>query len=407
MIISNIKGLIGTWPKGTDRVFGDAMGRLPILENSYIRTENGVIAEFGLMTDFHYQSTDYDASGRFVMPAFCDSHTHLIYAEARDTEWVDRLQGLSYEQIAQRGGGILNSVDKLRNTSEDQLFADAYERVQQIMTTGTGAVEIKSGYGLDLANELKMLRVAARLGESLPITIRTTLLAAHAVAREYNGRQEEYVDMIIRDIIPSVAAEGLADFIDVFCDRGFFTLTQTERMLDAAAKFGIRGKIHANELAPSGGVEVACAKGCLSADHLEEMNEAAYAAFAAARGVTMPTALPAASFFLGIPYTPVREMIARDLAVTLATDFNPGSAPSGNMQLVGTLACTQAKMLPKEAVTASTINGASAMGLGATHGSIEIGRVSNLIITKPMDSIDYLYYNFGQNNVERLVTAND
>lgn len=407
MIISNIKGLVGTWSAGTERVFGSVMGQLPIVEDAYIRTKGGLIAEFGKMSDYPYQRADYDAAGRYVMPAFCDGHTHLIYAAARDTEWVDRLQGLSYEQIAQRGGGILNSVDKLRNTSEDQLFSDAFERVKEIMATGTGAVEIKSGYGLDLQNEIKMLRVAARLREALPITIRPTLLAAHAVAREYKGQQSEYVDMIIRDIIPAVAAEGLADFIDVFCDRGFFTTDETSKMLDAAAKFGIRGKIHANELAPSGGVEVACAKGCLSADHLEEMDEKAFAAFVSARNVTIPTALPAASFFLGIPYAPVREMIKRDLAVAIASDFNPGSAPSGNMQLVGTLACTQAKMLPKEAITASTINGAAALGLGRTHGSIEVGKVANLIITKPMHTIDYLYYNFGQNNVERLVTVKD
>ncbi len=406
MIISNIKGLVGVWNRGTERVFGSAMAQIPIIENAYLRIENGVVEEFGSMLDFKYERADYDATGRYVLPSFCDSHTHLVYATSREGEWIDRIQGLSYEQIAQRGGGILNSSDKLRNATENELFESAQHRIEQIMLTGTGAVEIKSGYGLSLESELKMLRVIARLKESCPIVIKATLLAAHAVGREFKGRQDDYVDHIITDIIPSVAAQGLADYVDVFCDKGFFTLEQTQRILEASARVGIRPKIHANELDASGGVELACQMSALSADHLERMNESAFAAFEVAKMITMPTALPAASFFLGIPYAPLREFVDKGLGFALASDFNPGSAPSGNMQLVGTLACTQAKILPTEAITASTINSAAAMGVSSTNGSIEVGKAANIMITKKMPSLEYLYYNFGQNNIEQCIMHN-
>ncbi len=405
MIITNIKGLYGLWAEGINRVYGKDMEQVPHIENAYLHIDDsGVVRDFGAMGECPHSSSDYDATGRYITPAFCDSHTHLVYSHSREGEWRDRLQGLSYEEIARRGGGILNSADRVRLTSEEELFSMALERLSGIKSTGTGAVEIKSGYGLSLESELKMLRVIARLKESSELTIRATLLAAHAVPREYKGEQEQYVQHIIDKIIPAVASEGLADYIDSFCDRGFFTVEQTARMLDVALKYGISGKIHANELAPSGGVELGCQKECLSVDHLEEMNSDAYSALVEAKGRTMPTGLPAASFFLGIPYTPLREMIDMDLAVAIASDYNPGSAPSGNMQLVGSLACTQAKITPLEALTASTINSAAAMGLsGGGNGAIRRGAKANLIITKPMPCVEYIYYSFGENNVERTI----
>ncbi len=403
MILTNIKSLVGLWANDTDRVYGSEMAHIPAIDNAFLRIENGVVAEFGSMSECTYTSNTTDCTGKYVLPAFCDSHTHLVYSHSREVEWSDRLKGLSYEDIAKRGGGILNSSDRVRTATEDELFESAMERLEGIIATGTGAVEIKSGYGLSLESELKMLRVIARLKESSPLTIKSTLLAAHAVGREFTGRQGDYVNHIIDDMIPAVAAEGLADYIDSFCDRGFFTVEETERMLDKAAEYGIYGKIHANELAPSGGVELGCRTGCLSVDHLEEMDEAAFEALKGANGRTMPTGLPAASFFLGIPYTPLRKMIDMGMAVAIASDFNPGSAPSGNMQLVGTLACTQAKLLPFEAITASTINSAAAMELSGGHGSIRVGEKANILITKAMPSLDYIYYSFGENNVEQTI----
>ncbi len=404
MLITNIKGLVGVWPSLTQMVKGSDMATLPIIENAFLKIEEGRVVEFGSMNECSCLRGDYDAQGRYVMPSFCDSHTHLVYATSRHREWIDRLQGLSYEQIAERGGGILNSSDKLRTASEDELYESAAQRVQTIMEHGTGAVEIKSGYGLSLESELKMLRVIRRLKESFPITIKSTFLAAHAVGREFSGRQEEYVKHIIKDMLPIVAGEGLADFVDVFCDKGFFTLDQTRAILEASEKYNIKGKIHANELAPSGGVELAVEMGCLSADHLERMDESAFNALLSENCQTMPTALPGASFFLGIPYSPLREFIGRGLPVALASDYNPGSAPSGNMQLIGSLACTQAKLLPSEALTASTINSASAMGVSTSHGTIEIGKDANLVITKKCDSWESIYYDFGVNSIEKLIT---
>ncbi len=403
MIITNIKGLYGLWDGGAERVFGKDMEAVPHIENGYLHIEDGVVKDFGKMADCPFTTSHYDATGRYVLPAFCDSHTHLVYSHSREGEWRDRLLGLSYEEIARRGGGILNSADRVRTASEDELFSGAMERLEGIISTGTGAVEIKSGYGLSLESEMKMLRVIARLKEASEMTIRATLLAAHAVPRDYKDRQGDYVDYIIREIIPAVAAEGLADYIDSFCDRGFFTVQETARMLDAAAKYGISGKIHANELAPSGGVELGCSKGCLSVDHLEEMDSSAFEALLQAKERTMPTGLPAASFFLGIPYPPLREMIDMGLAVAIASDYNPGSAPSGNMQLVGSLACTQAKITPLEALTASTINSAAAMGLSGGSGAIRRGEKANVIITKEMPCVEYIYYSFGENNVERTI----
>ncbi len=401
MILTNIKGLYGLWNNSIDRVFGAQMAEVPHLENAYLCIENGIVTDFGVMADCpKLEGEVIDCTGRFVTPAFSDSHTHLVYSAPRDGEWEDRLRGLSYQEIAERGGGILNSSDHLRATSEDELFTQAMTRLEGIIATGTGAVEIKSGYGLSLESEMKMLRVIARLKESSPMTIKSTLLAAHAVGREFTGRQGDYVKHIVDDIIPAVAAEGLADYIDSFCDEGFFTIEETEAMLEKAAQYGIYGKIHANELAPSGGVELGCRTNCLSVDHLEEMDESSINALIESNGKTMATGLPAASFFLGIPYTPLRRLIDLGLPVAIASDFNPGSAPSGNMQLVGTLACTQAKISPLEALTASTINSGAAMGIKC---GIFKGKKANVIITKPMPTLAYIYYSFGENNVERTI----
>ncbi len=408
MIITNIRGLYGLWDEQTTAARGAQMANIPALEDAFLVVKNGVVMDYGLMSALSSEETSghatvQDAGGGYVIPAFCDSHTHLVYAAERQAEWCDRLQGLSYEEIARRGGGILNSAEKMRNAAENELYDTAKERIEGIISTGTGAVEIKSGYGLSLQSELKMLRVIARLKESCPLAIRATLLAAHAIPVEFKGDGDGYVRHIIEVILPAAAAEGLADYIDSFCDEGFFSVEQTQRLLDAAARYNIRGKIHANELAPSGGVELGCANDCLSVDHLERMNESAYNALVQ-HPQTIATALPQASLFLGIPYTPLREMIDRGLAVALASDYNPGSAPSGNMQLVGSLGCIGSKILPTEALTASTLNSAAAMGVAELgYGAIRRGQKANIAITKPMDGIASLYYNFGENSIRSVI----
>lgn len=401
MIIANIRSLIGVTQ--SNRLIGSQMAELPCIDDAYLEVDNGQISEFGTMEQCPYHHHDYDAQGRYVIPAFCDPHTHLVYPCSREGEWVDRLNGLTYEQIAQRGGGILNSADKLHATSSDELYDKAIERCESIMKTGTGAVEIKSGYGLNTADEMKMLRVIRRLKDSSPLTIKSTLLAAHALPREYQGHQDDYVTLIIDQMLPMAVDQGLIDYIDVFCDTGFFTTAQTHRMLDAASKFGILGKIHCNELAVSGGVQVAVSSGALSADHLEMMDSQAIDALRGA--FTMPTLLPGASFFLGIPYSPARKMISQGLGVALASDYNPGSSPMGNMQMICSLAAIQMKMLPMETIAAATINAAYAMGLESTHGSIAVGKKANLIITKQIPTIDYMLYSYAENCVEKLILS--
>jgi imidazolonepropionase len=333
-----------------------------------------------------------DAEGGMLFPSWCDSHTHLVYAGSREGEFVDKINGLTYEEIAKRGGGILNSADLLHETAEDELYRQSMERVAEIIKMGTGAVEIKSGYGLTLPDELKMLRVIARIRESSPITVRATFLGAHAVGRAYKGRQTEYVDHIIKDMIPAVAAEGLAEYIDVFCDEGFFTVDETARMLEAAAGHGIAPKIHANELAISGGVQVGVRHGALSVDHLERIGAEEIATLKNSR--TRPTLLPGAAFFLGLPYPPARELIKAGLGVAIASDFNPGSSPSGSMKFITSLACIKMRMTPAEAINAATLNGACAMGLAATHGTITKGKRANFFITRPIPSIEYLPYSY-------------
>lgn len=378
------------------------MAQLPMLTDAWLHIQEGKIAGYGPMTAMpQLECTVRDAAGRVVMPAFCDSHTHLVYAGSREQEFVDRIRGLSYEEIARRGGGILNSSVKLRQTSEDQLYNDAMHRIKEIMSLGTAAVEIKSGYGLDTESELKMLRVIRRIKETAPLTVKATFLGAHAVPPEYRGRQSAYVDLIVREMIPAVAAEGLADYVDVFCDQGFFTPEETAKILEAAAKVGMVPKIHANEMGYTGGIQAGVAYSALSVDHLEftgdeEINHLK-------ESDTMPTLLPGAAFFLGLPWPPARKMIESGLPIALASDYNPGSSPSGNMMMVLSLACICLKMLPSEAINAATINSAYAMGLSDTMGSISRGKPANILITKPVPSYEFLPYSYGSNLIESVI----
>lgn len=324
------------------------------------------------------------------MPTFCDSHTHIIYAGSRDGEFLDKIRGLSYEEIAARGGGILNSADRLHDTSEDELYRQSLERAREMMSKGTGAFEVKSGYGLTVADELKMLRVAARIRESVPARVKITFLGAHAVGRAYQGRQGEYVDMLIREMLPAVAAEGLADYVDVFCDRGFFTVEETDRILSAAAHFGLRPKIHANELDNSGGVQIGVKHRAISVDHLERMGADEIEVLR--NSDTVATMLPGASFFLGMPYAPARQAVDAGLTVALASDYNPGSSPSGDMRMVWALGCIKMRLTPAEALAACTLNGAAAMELGTELGTLAPGRTASFIVTKPVPSLAFIPY---------------
>ncbi len=403
LTIKNIGLLAGIDESGRERIMGRDMARLETIADAYLTAEDGTITGYGPMSEMPEGRSDeeIDARGGIALPAFCDSHTHIVYAGSREGEFVDKINGLSYEEIARRGGGILNSADRLHEASEQQLFDEAMPRLRQMMESGTGAVEIKSGYGLSTEDELKMLRVIRRMAESSPVTVRATFLGAHAVARNYIGRQSEYVDLICSEMIPAVAAEGLADFVDVFCDRGFFTVEETARILECGAKYGMRPKIHANELAASGGIQVGVEHGALSVDHLEFTGEAEIEALLGS--ATMPTILPGAAFFLGMNYPPARKMIDAGLGVAIASDFNPGSSPSGNMKFILSLACIKLKMNPQEAVNAATLNGAYAMGLQAAHGSITRGKRADIWITRPVSSLDFIPYAYGEALTAALV----
>lgn len=393
LLVKNIGRIVGIDTSGRLRVAGAAMDRLETLDDAWLEAVDGRIAAFGRMADLGPDATAdevVDAGGGMLFPSFCDAHTHLVYAGSREQEFLDKIRGLSYEEIARRGGGILNSADRLHETSEEELYRQAMVRVREIALKGTGAVEIKSGYGLTTEDELKMLRVVRRIRESVPLEVRATFLGAHAVGRAYTGRQEEYVDLVCREMLPAVAREGLADFVDVFCDRGFFTVEETRRILREGARYGLRAKIHANELDISGGVQLGVAEGALSVDHLERMGEAEIEAL---RGsATMPTMLPGAAFFLGMSYPPARRMIDEGLAVALASDYNPGSSPSGDMRMVSALASIRMRMTPAEAIHAATLNGACAMGLSRDVGSITVGKVANFFLTAPMPSVEFLLY---------------
>ncbi|WP_291856767.1 imidazolonepropionase [Marinilabilia sp.] len=403
LIIKNIKLLVAAAHTFPEKVAGKAMQDLPVVENAWLLIEDGIIAGFGPMEKI--PSTEnaeiMDASDRFVLPTWCDSHTHLVFPQSREVEYTDKIKGLSYEEIAKRGGGILNSAKNMQEADENQLFADAMQRLQEIVRWGTGAVEIKSGYGLTTATELKMLRVIKRLKAESPVTIRSTFLGAHAVPTEFKGNPDKYVDLVINEMLPAVAAEQLADFVDVFCDRGFFSIGQTSKILEAAAKYDLKPKIHANELDFSGGIQTGIKHKALSVDHLEYTGEEEINALL--ESDTMPVILPGAAFFLNLKYAPARKIIDAGLPLTLATDFNPGSSPSGNMQLIISMGSILYKMLPRETINAVTINGAYAMGLQKELGSITPGKKANLIITKPIPSIEYIPYAYGENKVEKTI----
>lgn len=399
-LITNIKSLVQVEDTAREAVCGKDMAEVKTIENAYLLIEDNKIADFGTM-DTLSENADLtiDAKQRFVLPSFCDSHTHLVYAGSREIEYIDKIRGLSYEEIAKRGGGILNSAKRLQEASEDELFEDAMQRLEEIISYGTGAVEIKSGYGLTTEAELKMLRVIRRLKEASPLTIKANFLGAHGVPLEYRGRQGDFVNLVIDEMIPQVAKENLAEFIDVFCDTGFFTVEETARMLEAGTKHGLVPKIHANELDYSGGIEVGVKYGALSVDHLECVGEKEIATLKTSK--TMPTILPGAAFFLNMPYSPARKMIEAGLPVAMASDFNPGSSPSGNMQMVLTFACVNYRLTPQEAINATTINSAYAMGISRTHGSIAKGKQANFYITKDIPTIEYIPYYYGTNKVER------
>lgn len=401
-LITNIKSLVQVEQTPRIAVCGQDMSSINCIDNAYLIIEDDIIADFGTMSQLQDTNADkiIDAKNRFVLPSFCDSHTHLVYSGSREIEYIDKIKGLSYEEIAKRGGGILNSAKRLQQASEEELYEDAMQRLEEIKSYGTGAVEIKSGYGLTTEAELKMLRVIRKLKENSPLTIKANFLGAHGVPMEYRGKQGEFVDLVINEMIPRVVEEGLADFIDVFCDTGFFTVEETDRMLFAGVKNGLIPKIHANELDYSGGIQVGVKYNALSVDHLECVGEAEIQCLKASQ--TMPTILPGAAFFLNMPYSPARTMINAGLPVAMASDFNPGSSPSGNMQMVLTFACVNYKLTPQEALNATTINSAYAMGISETHGSIARGKQANFYITKDIPTIEYIPYYYGTNKVERV-----
>lgn len=401
-LITNIKSLVQVEQTPRIAVCGQDMSSINCIDNAYLIIEDDIIADFGTMSQLQDTNADkiIDAKNRFVLPSFCDSHTHLVYSGSREIEYIDKIKGLSYEEIAKRGGGILNSAKRLQQASEEELYEDAMQRLEEIKSYGTGAVEIKSGYGLTTEAELKMLRVIRKLKENSPLTIKANFLGAHGVPMEYRGKQDKFVDLVIDEMIPRVVEEGLADFIDVFCDTGFFTVEETDRMLFAGVKNGLIPKIHANELDYSGGIQVGVKYNALSVDHLECVGEAEIQCLKASQ--TMPTILPGAAFFLNMPYSPARTMINAGLPVAMASDFNPGSSPSGNMQMVLTFACVNYKLTPQEALNATTINSAYAMGISETHGSIARGKQANFYITKDIPTIEYIPYYYGTNKVERV-----
>ena len=394
-IIKNIGSLVGIVPPEVRRKVGARMDEVASIRDAFLTIEGDTIKDFGHSSECpEVGSSDevIDAVGGMVMPMFCDAHTHICYAGSREQEFIDKINGLSYEEIAARGGGILNSADLLHATSEDDLYSQTMERVREMIGKGTGAIEIKSGYGLTTEDELKMLRVIKRVKETSPAIIKSTFLGAHAVGRAFSGRQEEYVDLVCEEMIPAVASQGLAEYVDVFCDEGFFTPEQTARILETGVNHGLIPKIHANELSCSGGVQVGVAHGALSVDHLERTGEAEIEALEGS--MTMPTMLPGSSFFLGLPYGKAKDFINSGLGIALASDYNPGSSPSGDMRFVMALGCIKMRLTPEQAFNACTLNSAYAMGVSDIAGSITKGKRANLLITKPLSSIASIAYNY-------------
>ncbi len=401
ILITNIKALVQVREKVISLVAGKDMAVLPVLENSFLAIKDGLIAAFGSMKDLPTTQANktIDASGKFVFPSFVDSHTHLIFAASREEEFVMKIKGATYAEIAALGGGILNSAKKLQHTSEEELFERALVRVEEIIRTGTGAVEIKSGYGLTTKDEMKMLRVARRIGNETSLTVKTTFLGAHAVPKGFT--KSEYIELVVNEMIPAVAEEKLADYIDVFCEEGFFNPEDAERIVEEGKRFGMKPRIHANQLHNSGGVQVGVKTNALSVDHLENIGDKEIELLKNSK--VMPTALPGAAFFLDLPFPPARKMLDAGLPLAIASDYNPGSAPSGNMMLMLSLACIKMKMTPEEAINAATINTAHALELSTTHGSITVGKFANVFITKTIPSIAYLPYSFGGSLIDQVI----
>ena len=406
LLIKNIKGLVQVGENIPKVIKGLEMKNVPILENAFLALEDGEVIAYGLMEDWEgiddWRDLEIiDASGKYVLPAFCDSHTHVVFAKSREEEFVDRINGLSYEEIALKGGGILNSARRLNEMSEDDLFDQAKVRIEKMKSYGTGAIEIKSGYGLSVEGELKMLRVIKRLKEKCDITIKATFLGAHAFPIEFKENHRGYIDLIINEMLPQIASEKLADYIDVFCERNYFSVEEMEEILLAGAKYGLIPKVHVNQFSILGGVKKAIELGALSVDHLEEIDEQDIAALK--NSECMPTILPSCSHFISIPFGNARLMMENGLPVALASDFNPGTTPTGNLGVVWSLACAKMKMTPEEALNALTVNAAYAMGLSETHGKIALGRKSPILITKEIPSLAYIPYAFGDQHIEQII----
>ena len=406
IVIKNIAELVQTETSPKKWVAGADMNNINTIKDAFLEINEGLITAFGSMDDWtgiaDWNNTEViDAEGGMVFPTYCDSHTHLVFANSREEEFVDRIKGLTYKEIAEKGGGILNSAEKLKNISEDELFNNALNRLKDIIKLGTGAVEIKSGYGLTIETELKILRVIKRLKEASDITIKSTFLGAHALPNEYKNNKDSYMDLVINEMLPQFHSKKLIDYVDIFCEEGYFTVNDTKRLLVAANKLGIQAKTHVNQFNAIGGVKVSVELGALSVDHLEEMQNEDFNILLSSD--CMPTLLPSCSFFLGIPYSPARKMIEAGLPVALATDYNPGSSPSGNMNFITSLGCIKLMMTPEETINATTINTAYAMGLEKELGSIAIGKKANIFITKPIPSYSYLQYNFGDSVIEKVI----
>ncbi|RMA58675.1 imidazolonepropionase [Ulvibacter antarcticus] len=402
LLLFNIKELLQVRPESTKMLKGHQMKELPTIKNAWLLIEDGLICDFGSMDQLISAKVEntIDCFGKMVLPAWCDSHTHLVYAGNREQEFVDRINGLSYQEIANKGGGIVNSAKKLQETSEEELYQQSAKRLEEVMRLGTGAIEIKSGYGLTTEAEMRMLRVAKKLGENYPVTVKTTFLGAHAIPTEFKNDKDAYMDLICNEMLPKIASEGLADYVDIFCELGYFTVEDTDRLLSEANKYKLIPKIHVNQFNSIGGVAMGVQHNALSVDHLEVLTDDDITALKGSE--TMPVALPSCSYFLSIPYTPGRKLIDAGLPLALATDYNPGSTPSGNMNFVVSTACIKMKLTPEEAINAATINAAYAMGLSETHGSITKGKKANVILTKEIPSYGYLPYAFGSNNIDSV-----
>ncbi len=403
LLLINIQELLQVRELAPEKLSGAEMKSLPTLKNAWLLIDNGVIEDYGTMDKMgsHRDVKTLDCSGKTVLPAWCDSHSHLVYAGNREQEFVDRINGLSYQEVAERGGGIVNSAKKLQETSEHDLYNQSAKRLEEVMRLGTGALEIKSGYGLTTEAEIKMLRVAKKLAEEYPITIKTTFLGAHAVPPEFKDNKDGYVDLICNEMMPKIAEEKLADFVDIFCEKGYFSVEDTERILTEGKKYNLIPKIHVNQFNAIGGIEAAVKHNALSVDHLEILTDEDIEILKDSN--TMPVALPSCSFFISIPYTPGRKIIDAGLPLAIASDFNPGTTPSGNMNFVVSSACIKMRLTPEEAINAATINGAYAMGLSKTHGSITKGKVANLIITKEIPSYGYIPYAFGSDLIDGVI----